>query len=97
MSTWEERRRRSLGYYACLILLIWPLLLIPIEILFSAIYLGIYALVLSVLYATAVIVLVFGLGAKYRYRGINPSTRNVINVNDGHYFERIGPDESDYP
>jgi hypothetical protein len=60
-------------------------------------YQGISAVVLSVLYAPAAIVLVFGLGAKYRYRGISSLARNIINVNDSHCFERISPDESDYP
>ena len=41
--------------------------------------------------------LTYGCGQKYHYRGINPSSRNPINYNDGHYFERIGSEESDYP
>jgi len=97
VSDWDDRRRKSWGYYACLLLLIWPVLLIPLELFFAVFYLSVDAILLSFIYAIIVIGLVFGLGVRYRYRGINPSSRNLINATDGHYFERIGPDESDYP
>ncbi len=97
MSDWEERRRKSWGYYVCLLFLIWPVLLIPIELVFAIVYLSIDAMLVSIVLAILITGLVFGLGSKYRYRGINPSSRNLINVNDGHYFERIGSKESDYP
>jgi hypothetical protein len=97
MSDWEDRRRKSWSYYACLLLLLTPLILILSEMLLTSLYLGVDALVPFSLFAVVVFVLVFGLGARYRYRGINPASRNIINATDGHYFERIGPDESDYP
>ncbi|MFW9908767.1 MAG: hypothetical protein ACFFEF_09345 [Candidatus Thorarchaeota archaeon] len=77
--------------------MIWPVLLIPIELFFAIAYLSVDALLTSFVLAILVTGLVFGLGLKYGYRGINPPSRNLINVNDGNYFEWIGPDESDYP
>jgi len=67
------------------------------EAFVTTMYLGIYALAPLFLYAVFVIVLVFGLGVRYRYRGINPASRNIINATDNDYFERIGAEESDYP
>jgi len=97
MSEWEERRKRSLGYYLCLMLFFWPILTVPIQFIFIPSSLTISALV-SLFFAGIVIIgLAKGCGENYRYRGINPSSRNVVNVGDGHYFERIGADESDYP
>jgi len=77
--------------------LIWPVLLIPIELSFAIVYLSVDAMLSSIVLAILTTGLVFGLGSKYRYRGMNPSSRNLINLNDGHYFEQIGPDESDHP
>ncbi|MBN2228792.1 MAG: hypothetical protein JW779_04290 [Candidatus Thorarchaeota archaeon] len=97
MSDWEERRRKSWGYYVCLLILIWPVFLIPVNLFLAILYLEFDYLILSFMYAILVIGLVLGFGARYRYRGINPASRNPINVGDGHYFERIGADESEYP
>lgn len=97
LSTWEERRRKSWEYYACLLLFIWPVLLIPFQLVLAISTLTVEALDSTFMYSILVIGLSLGCGARSRYRGINPSTRNLVNVNDGHYFERIGPDESDYP
>ncbi|RDE14318.1 MAG: hypothetical protein C4K48_06350 [Candidatus Thorarchaeota archaeon] len=97
MNTWEDRRRKSWSYYACLLLLLSPPILILSEMFLTTMFLGVDAVVPFFLFAVVVIVLVFGLGVRYRYRGINPASRNIINATDGHYFERIGADESDYP
>ena len=97
MSDWEDRRRGTWTYYACLLLLIWPAIVFLAEAFLTTMYLGVEALVLFFLCTAIVIILPFGLGVGYLHRGINPASRNIINATDGHYFERIGADESDYP
>jgi hypothetical protein len=61
------------------------------------IFLGLDILIPFLLSSALILGLIFGLGSRYRYRRINPSSRDIINANEGHYFERIDPDESDYP
>jgi uncharacterized RDD family membrane protein YckC len=97
LSDWEKRRKSSLCYYVCLILLLWPIFLFSIASFLSLAYIGFDAIIPFLLSTALILGLVFGLGIRYRYRGINPASRNMVNVNDGHYFERIGSDESDYP
>ncbi len=97
MGNWEDWRRKSWSYYACLLLLLSPLILILSEMFLTAMYLGVDAIVPFFVFAVFVIVLVFGLGVKYRYRGINPASRNIINAVDDYYYERTRADESDYP
>jgi hypothetical protein len=97
VSNWEEQKKRSVWYYACLILLLWPFFLFAVNSLLSVVFLGLDMLIPFLLSTAVMISLIFGCGARYRYRGINPASRNIINANDGHYFERIGADESDYP
>lgn len=96
MSEWENHRQRSWGYYACLLLLILPAILNLYQVFLTTTYLDAYTIVLFFLYVVLVIITVFGLGVRYQHRGINPASRNIINATDGHYFERIGADESDY-
>ncbi|MFW9843411.1 MAG: hypothetical protein ACFFEV_02425 [Candidatus Thorarchaeota archaeon] len=96
MSTWDERRRKSWGYYLCLIIMLWPLFIIPFSLLFSIAYLSLEAILMGVISAMMLISFTLGCGSRYRSRGINPSSRGIVNYGDGHYFERIGADESDY-
>jgi hypothetical protein len=77
-------------------LFFWPFLTIPIQFIFIPSSLTVSAVVSLFFVSILIVGLTRGCGARYRYRGINPSSRNIINVGDGHYFERIGPDESDY-
>ena len=78
-------------------LFFWPVLTIPVQFIFIPSSLTVSALVSLFFVAIIIVGLAKGCGENYRYRGINPSSRNVVNVGDGHYFERIGADESDYP
>jgi hypothetical protein len=39
--------------------------------------------------------LIFGCGQNYRYRGINPPSRNIINATDDQYFEPVNPNQTD--
>ena len=97
MSEWESRRKRSPWYYLCLILLIWPFILIPLG---QFVLVGLFSPSTLIVLSLCIILtvgLTYGCGEKYRYRGINPSSRNPMNYGDGHYFERIGSEESDYP
>ncbi len=67
------------------------------DIIFAAGTLNLTGLLAALFFSSIITGVVFGCGARYRYRGINPSSRNPMNYNDGHYFERIGAEESDYP
>ncbi len=96
MSTWEERRRNSKCYKFCLIIILLPVLSTPIFLIISAPFLSLESVALGVLTSLLFVAMFLGCGIHYRTRSINPSSRNIMNVNDGHYFERIGPDESDY-
>jgi hypothetical protein len=96
MNDWEEWRKKSLCYYIFLVLLLWPIFLVTIDSLISMIFLGLDMLIPFLPSSALILGLIFSLGARYRYRGINPSLLNIVNANEGHYFERIGPDESDY-
>lgn len=79
---WKEREK-SWGYYLCLALLI------------GYVCMGIFAymswwtsfqgFVLAVLYTLILLISRFGLGVRYRYRGINPGTRNVMYTTDPLY------------
>ncbi|MFW9846174.1 MAG: hypothetical protein ACFFD6_05475, partial [Candidatus Thorarchaeota archaeon] len=46
--------------------------------------------VLAVLYTLILLSSRFGLGVRYRYRGINPATRSLMTVADEQY---VDPDE----
>jgi len=97
LSTWEDRRKKSVSYYICLLILLWPLIYIPLGLIVSVAFVSWQVLFTGVVSSVALIGVALGCGANYRSRGINPSSRNILNYNDGHYFERIGADESDYP
>jgi hypothetical protein len=84
-------------YYISLLLLRWPFFLFAVNSILSAVFLGLDALAPFLLFTAVIVILIFGRYARHRYRGINPALRNIINANDGHYFERIVVDESDYP
>lgn len=77
-------------------LFIWPLIVMSLSTLLVNGFFSFSSLIIVSFCSVLAAGLIFGCGARYRYRGINPSTRNPINYNDGHYFERIGADESDY-
>jgi len=97
MSEWDDQRKRSWGYYVCLMLFFWPIFLIPIQFVFAPSSLTVESLASSFMLSVLIAGFAIGCGTRYRIRGINPSSRNIMNYGDGHYFERIGADESDYP
>lgn len=85
MSEWEARRKRSWGYYVCLLLFFWPVLLIPIQFIFAPYTLTVYSLGSSFMAFILVAGLAFGCGTRYRFRGINPGSRNVLSSIDDQY------------
>jgi len=50
--------------------------------------------VLAVLYTLLLLISRFGLGVRYRYRGINPDTRSMMTTADRLF---INPDEIEQP
>jgi predicted membrane protein len=97
MSEWENRRKRSLPYYLCLMIMLWPVFLIPLNLLFAVEYMSLNALIEALFISAIATGLVFGCGSNYGYRGINPPSRNILNYNDNKYAETFGVDETDHP
>lgn len=94
MSEWEQRRKGSWGYYLCLLLFFWPILLIPIQFIFAPNTLTIEALAYSFTISVLVAGLAIGCGAKYRFRGINPGSRVVLSSIDDQYRQASDYDNS---
>jgi len=94
MSEWDERRRKSWGYYLCLMLLLWPLLLIPIQFTFAPYTLTAESIAASLFLSVFVVVLAIGCGTRYRLRGINPGSRTVLSTIDDQYQQAKEFDES---
>ncbi len=87
MSEWDERRRKSWGYYLCLMLFLWPLLLIPIQFIFAPYTLTAESLAASFFASILVVGLAIGCGTRYRLRGINPGSRTVLSSIDDQYLQ----------
>ncbi len=97
MSDWESRRKSSPFYYLCLLLLLWPILFVPIYTILAVQFMSLNALLTALSISTIFIGLIYGCGTNYRYRGINPPSRNIINYGDNKYAETYGLDASDNP
>ena len=95
MSEWEARRKRSLGYYACLLLFIWPVLIIPLQFIFAPLSLTAESLAASFMILLLVGGLAVGCGTKYGLRGINPGSRTVLSSIDDQYLQASATDVSD--
>ncbi|MFX0108860.1 MAG: hypothetical protein ACFE7R_11285 [Candidatus Hodarchaeota archaeon] len=96
-SVWSERERISRSYYICLCLMLGPVFWVfPVFLLDAILFSSWGGLAMLGIYTFFMVIAVLGLGTRYRSRGINPSSRTVVNYSDGHYFERIGADESEY-
>lgn len=85
MSEWDTRRKRSWGYYACLLLFAWPILIIPIQFIFAPLSLTAGSLASSFMLSVLFAGMAIGCGAKYGLRGINPGSRNVLSTIDEQY------------
>jgi hypothetical protein len=77
--------------------MLWPLFVIRLGLLLNFYWLSWDVLFMGMISSIALITIALGCGFQYRSRCINPASRTMVNVGNGHYFERIGPDESDYP
>ena len=91
MNEWEQRRKQSWGYYVCLLLFVWPVLLLPIQFIIAPYSITIDALGLAFMYEVLIVGLAMGCGVRYRFRGINPESRTVMSTIDAQYFQ-----DSDY-
>ena len=94
MSEWEARRKRSLGYYACLLLFIWPVLIIPIQFVFAPASLTAESLAYSFMIFLLVGGLAIGCGSRYGLRGVNPGSRTVLSSIDEQYLQTLDNDKS---
>ncbi|MFW9944237.1 MAG: hypothetical protein ACFFB7_04505 [Candidatus Sifarchaeia archaeon] len=79
----------SRAYYLCVALIFEY---IGIGWLFGALAAGVTSMtlegfLLAILYTGMVLVFYFGLGVRYRYRGINPDTRNIMTTADPLYYD----------
>lgn len=93
MSEWEARRRQSWGYYVCLLLFFWPVLLIPIQFIFAPSSLTAYSLASSFMMAALVAGLAIGCRTRYGIRGINPGSRVVLSSIDDQYRQASDYDQ----
>jgi hypothetical protein len=87
-SYWEDRER-SKAYYLCIALLFGYA---GIGWFFGALSTGVTSMtlegfMLALLYTVMVLVFYFGLGVRYRHRGINPDTRNIMTTADPLYYD----------
>ena len=78
-------------------ILVWPVLLIPLNMLIAVEYMSFSALLAALFISVIVVGLMLGCGADYRYRGINPPSRNIINYNDDNYTQAFGIEDLDHP
>jgi hypothetical protein len=87
---WEEKEK-SWGYYLCLALIIGY---VTIGIFaYMSWWTSLQGFILAVLYAVILLISRFGLGVRYRYRGINPATRSMMTTTNQLY---IDPDEIEH-
>jgi len=87
VSEWEDRRKRSWGYYVCLLLIMWPLLIIPIQFIVTPYTLTANSLASSFMLFVFYAGLAIGCGVRYSFRGINPGSRNVLSSIDDQYLQ----------
>ena len=76
--------------------MLWPLFLIPYSLFLSIATLRWEYIGMGMISSLLLLSFTLGCGSRYRSRSINPSSRGIVNYSDGHYFERIGADETDY-
>ncbi len=84
MSYWEERDK-SVAYYVCLALVVGY---VGMSVLvYMSWWTNLQGFVLAVLYTLLILISRFGLGVRYRYRGMNPDTRSMMTTADSLFLD----------